>query len=208
VDIIIDSVNKLKNLLEHSGCEDGGITLDIDPNERHCQFENGACMTASFGGRSAVFVTSNPIRANTRISFMFGAPLDTPATRSAASAIINVITGFFCMSRVLHACPVSAHALCKKQLTTEISGRRVYCAGIIPSVNAIPAVQIVSKPQDADVILFGADGIISPNITGIITNFKSSKQIICLGPSTSGISRLEEIEHWCPFGTTQRDTEI
>ena len=41
-------------------------------------------MVASFGGKTAEFVTDNPIRARTKISFMFGAPLDTPQTRSAA----------------------------------------------------------------------------------------------------------------------------
>ena len=52
MDLITESVNKLETILEHSGCEDAGVVLDVDPDVVNCQFEHGACMTASFGGEA------------------------------------------------------------------------------------------------------------------------------------------------------------
>src|SRR5512137_2871306 len=120
MDIIRESVTKIKELLEHGGCGEGDVLLDVNPDAKNCQFEKGACMTASFGGRTADFITFDPIRARTRIPFMYDAPLDTPSTRGAASVIVNVVTGFFCLSRVLHACMTSDHAPCIGGLKREI----------------------------------------------------------------------------------------
>lgn len=78
MDIVTDSVNRLEEMLKCSGCEETGVRLDVDPDAHNCQFERGACMTASFGGRTAEFVTDDPIRATTKISFMFGTPLEPP----------------------------------------------------------------------------------------------------------------------------------
>ena len=113
------------------------VLLDVNPDARNCQFEKGACMRASFGGRTADFVTFDPIRARTKISFMYDAPLDTPSTRGAASAIVNVITGFFCLSRVLHSCEESFHASCLAELNKEIGGKRVYCVGTVTGIEQI-----------------------------------------------------------------------
>lgn len=202
MDILIDSVNKLETILEHSGCEEVGVLLDVNPDAVNCQFDRGACMTASFGGRSAEFVTSDPIRAQTKISFMFGAPLDTKAVRSAACAMINVATGFFCLSRVLHACPGSKHADCMKELGRVIKGKNVLCFGSMPAIeNTFPAT-IVTNHKDADVVLINAEGIIDVELDHLITEIKDTKRIICVGPSTAGVSRLQQIEHWCPYGTS------
>ena len=76
MDIVADSVIRLEEIIHHSGCEETGVRLDVDPDAKTCQYERGACMIASFGGRSAEFVTDDPIRAMTKISFMFGAPLE------------------------------------------------------------------------------------------------------------------------------------
>jgi len=132
MDIIVDSVNRLEEILACSGCEETGVRLDVDPDAHNCQFERGACMTASFGGRTAEFVTDDPIRAMTKISFMFGTPLETPGVRSAACAIINVATAFFCLSRVRRACPVASHAACLRELTEDIKGHRVFCREKVP----------------------------------------------------------------------------
>ena len=86
MDIIRDSVTKIKDILEHGGCEEGDVLLDVNSKAKNCQFEKGACMSASFGGRTADFVTFDPLRACTKIAFMYGAPLDTVATRGAAAA--------------------------------------------------------------------------------------------------------------------------
>ena len=67
IDLIIETVKKLEPMIKDSGCEDCGIVLDVHSDTVNCQFERGACMTASFGGRSADFITYDPIRANTKI---------------------------------------------------------------------------------------------------------------------------------------------
>ena len=201
MDILIDSVNKLETILEHSGCEEVGVLLDVKPDAVNCQFDWGACMTASFGGRSAEFVTSDPIRAQTKISFMFGAPLDNPSVRSAACAMINVATGFFCLSRVLHACPGSRHADCLKKLGTVIQGKKIFCVGSMPAIENASSVQIVTSYKDADLVLVNAEGIIDTGLGDLIAECKDKKRIICLGPSTAGVARLQQIEHWCPYGT-------
>jgi hypothetical protein len=200
MDILIDSVNKLETILENSGCEEVGVILDVNPDAVNCQFDRGACMTASFGGRSAEFVTKDPIRAQTKISFMFGTPLDTPTVRSAACAMINVATGFFCLSRVLHACPSSRHADCMRELGIAIKGKRVLCIGSMPAIeNAVPGL-IVTCHKDADLVLINADGIIDSKLGNLIEEIKDTKRIICIGPSTAGVARLQQIEHWCPYG--------
>ena len=201
MDILIDSVNKLETILKHSGCEEVGVLLDVNPDVVNCQFDWGACMTASFGGRSAEFVTSDPIRAQTKISFMFGSPLDTPVVRSAACAMINVATGFFCLSRVLHACSGSRHADCMRELGTVIQGKKILCIGSIPAIEDTFRTYIVTDPKEADLILINSEGIIVAGVGDLIAEFKDTKRVICLGPSTAGVARLQQLEHGCPYGT-------
>jgi len=45
MDIIRESVKKIKDILEHGGCAEGDVLLDVNPDARNCQFEKGACMT-------------------------------------------------------------------------------------------------------------------------------------------------------------------
>ena len=201
MDIIIETVKKLETMMKDSGCEDSGIVLDVRSDAVNCQFERGACMTASFGGRSADFVTWDPIRANTKISFMFGTPLDTARVRGASAAIVNVATGFFCLSRILHSCPGSSHNECHKQLLHELEGTRIFCIGSIPAIETAFRSTIVTNPHDADVILMNGEGIIEQGTGTTLLNYKDTKRILCLGPSTAGIARLNQLEHWCPFGT-------
>ncbi|OPX61700.1 MULTISPECIES: hypothetical protein [unclassified Methanoregula] len=200
MDLIRDSVLKIRELLEHGGCGEGDVLLDVNPKAVNCQFEKGACMTASFGGRTADFVTFDPIRARTRISFMYDAPLDTPATRGAASAIINVVTGFFCLSRVLHACPESSHAACLAEFRPYIGNRRVYVVGEIPAFGDHFRGQIVPDPEHADIILIGGDGMVISGTGNLIERYREKKRIVGIGPSVAGICRIHQIEHWCPYG--------
>jgi hypothetical protein len=200
VDIIIESVKKIEGLLENSGCAEGDVLLDVNPDAKNCQFENGACMTASFGGRSADFVTWDPIRARTKISFMYGAPLDTPATRGAAAAVINVITGFFCLSRILHACPESAHVPCLTQLKKEIGGRTVFCVGTMREIEREFAELIVTDPEKADIILINGEGITLEGTGNLVREKSKSNKVLCLGSSVAGVARLQDIHHWCPYG--------
>jgi hypothetical protein len=200
MDIVIDSVNKLAEIIRHSGCEEGGVRLDVNADAKPCQFERGACVVASFGGRSAEFVTYDPIRAMTKISFLTGAPLDTQATRGAACAIINVALGFFCLSRVCHACPVSARTSCQNQLYSTLAGHRIHCIGAMPVIESDLKQYIIKDPQDAEIILINGDGIITEGTGDILVSLEGSKRILCLGPSTAGIARLRQWEHWCPSG--------
>ena len=201
MDLIIETVKKLETMMKDSGCEDSGIVLDVRSDTVNCQFERGACMTASFGGRSADFITFDPIRAKTKISFMFGTPLDTPPVRGAAAAIVNVVTGFFCLSRILHSCPGSSHSECCRQLLCELEGKRIFCIGGMPVIETAFSSTIVKNLQDADVILMNGEGIIEEGTGTTLLNYKDTKRILCLGPSTAGIARLNQLEHWCPFGT-------
>jgi hypothetical protein len=200
MDIVIESVKKLEALLEHSGCEDVGVLLDVNPDAVNCRFEKGACMTATFGGRSADFTTFDPIRARTKISFMFGTSLDTPPVRSAACAIVNVATGFFCLSRVLHSCPLSSHDPCSSQLRGELAGKKIWCVGNVPGVESDSHLFFATGFSDADIIIVGGDGLIAAGTGDLIETWRKTKRIICLGPSTAGIARLFELEHWCPYG--------
>lgn len=200
MDIIAESVKKIREILEHGGCSEGDVLLEVNPKAMNCQFEKGACMTASFGGRTADFVTFDPIRARTKILFMYDAPLDTPAARGAAAAIINVVTGFFCLSRVLHACHESSHAACLGELRSEIANRRIYIMGEIPTSGHHFRGQVVSDPENADIILIGSDGIISPGAGELINRYSGKKRIVGIGPSVAGVCRIHGIEHWCPYG--------
>jgi hypothetical protein len=200
MDIIQDAVKKIRDILEHGGCGEGDVLLEVNPDARNCQFEKGACMTASFGGRTADFVTFDPIRARTKILFMYDAPLDTPSTRGAALAIINVVTGFFCLSRVLHACSESSHAPCLEGLKREIGGKKIYCIGNIPEIEYLFGEMIVSDPDLADVILVSGEGIVAQGTGDLIERHTGKKKVLCVGSSVAGVSRLHMLEHWCPYG--------
>lgn len=205
MDIITDSVDKLDGILQRSGCEETGVRLDVDPGAKNCQYERGACMTASFGGRTAEFVTDDPIRALTKISFMIGAPLETPNVRSAACAIINVVTAFFCLSRVRRACPVVSHAPCLNQLAEELAGRSVFCIGNIPALKKVTTISIVDNIQNSDIIVVNNEGIIDKSTGDLVATWTGKKRIVFLGPSTSGVCRLQQGEHWCPYGQPMPD---
>ena len=200
MDIITEAVKRLEEVMISGGCEDMGVHLEVDPDANPCQFEQGACMTASFGGRTAEFVTDNPIRAMTKVSFMFGAPLDNLATRGAACAIINVATAFFCLSRVRRACPVASHGACFKDLAKDLAGRRVFCIGPAPALARAPGVYLTEDAGEADILLVNHEGIIAPDLGDLLDGPGRSKRVVFLGPSTAGTSRLMEREHWCPYG--------
>ena len=200
MDIIIESVKKIEKILEHSGCAEGDILLEVNPATKNCQFEHGACMTASFGGRIADFVTYDPIRARTKISFMYGAPLDTLSTRGAAVAIVNVVLGFFCLVRVLHACPESAHKPCLTELKREIGGRRLFCVGAMPEIEREFAGLIVDNPEKADIILINGEGITLVGTGDLVERYIGSEHVICIGSSVTAVARLHEVRHWCPYG--------
>ena len=205
MDIVIDAVKKIKELTEHGACSDAGVVLDVNPDAKICQFEQGAPMSATFGGRSAVFTTFDPIRAPTKIAFMFGAPLDSAAVRGAAVAIINVVLGFLCMSRVLHPCHETSHAACHDEILRELTGKTLYCIGAMGKSGPAAFGHVIQNPSEADVIIINGEGLIGIDTGTIIDKYKENHRIICIGPSTAGIARLYELEHWCPYGRSCQD---
>jgi hypothetical protein len=71
----------------------------------------------------------------------------------------------------------------------------------MPAIETALKSAIVKNPQDADVILMNGEGIIEKGTGDIIRTYKDTKRIMCLGPSTAGVARLNQFELWCPFGT-------
>jgi len=198
MDHIICAVKRLQKMTLHSGCEDGNIALSVNPDRTVCQFEKGACMEALFGGRVAEFVTFEPTRATTRLGFLFDAALEKPAHRAAACAIINVMAGFLCLTRVRRSCSRESHEACRTALLKEVGERQV--GGL-----EIPAHVLESFPYrnpgkgDGDVILVSGEGLISPECKAILDG-PAGERVLLVGPSTAGVAALEKIPHWCPYG--------
>ena len=198
MDCIKNAVNKLQEIALHSGCEDGNITLQVNPDRTVCQFEKGACMEAVFGGRVAEFVTFEPTRATTRLGFLFGAALEKPVHRAAACAILNVMAGFLCISRVRRSCPRECHDACRADLLREVGNRQVSGIGIQGHIlESFPYHSLI--PSEGEVILVSGEGLISAECKEIVDGPKGEK-VILLGPSTSGVASLEKLPHWCPYG--------
>jgi hypothetical protein len=197
---IEESVQFLEERVQGSGCEDGAVNLRVDPDRTKCQYEHGVCMVASFGGKTAEFVTNDPTRATTRISFMFGAKFENPRLRAAACAIINALTGFFCINRVLHACPPGCHQACLNELKAKIGGRKVRLLGLSPRLDMELKGILVGNIEEAEVILVTGEGLVSDEGAGSIPVNGPGREMLCIGPSTSGVAILEKFPHWCPYG--------
>jgi len=195
-----DAVRKLEHILEDSGCEEGIVDLCVNYDANICQYPRGICMEGHFGGQSGQFITDEPIRTKTRISFMFGAPLTDQKQRGAASVIINTVSAFLCLARRLHPCTPDCHAPCLADLSREIADRRVYLVGSMPVLERALAGQIADSPEAADLILVAGDGMTTDAGVACIDNFRGKKRMIFLGPSTAGVSGLLNFEHWCPYG--------
>ncbi len=48
MDLIIDTVNTLETMMKNSGCEDGGVVLDVNADVKTCQFEKGCLYDCGF----------------------------------------------------------------------------------------------------------------------------------------------------------------
>ena len=200
MNIIEESVHLLEERVQGSGCEDGPVNLKVDPDCAKCPYEHGVCMVATFGGKSAEFVTDDPTRATTKISFMFGAKIENPRMKSAACAIINSVTGFLCINRILHACPPGCRQPCLNELKKKMNGRKVCLLGYSSTLEKELKTFLVDKVEDAEVIVVNGKGLVSEETARIITNLGMGKEMLLIGPSTSGIAILKKIAHWCPYG--------
>jgi len=198
MDILKDAVRKLEELTRGSGCEDGNIVLSVNPDRAVCQFEKGACMEAAFGGTTAEFITFEPTRGITRLTFLFGAALERPVHRAAACAIINVMTGFLCISRTRLSCDPECHAACMRDLIEKVGTREV--GGLHVPVNSLAALpHHADAPGGGGVVLVGGEGLISPE-AGALFGGDHATEVLLVGPSTAGVARLEGLPHWCPYG--------
>ncbi|HQA80011.1 MAG TPA: hypothetical protein PLV96_04370, partial [Methanoregulaceae archaeon] len=119
--------------------------------------------------------------------------------RAAACAILNVVAGFFCISRVLKSCPPEAHRECLAALRCEIGDAPVYQVGMMAAAKEKFS-YLVPDPDDAEIILVVGDGLIHPEISDLIEKHRGEKRILFLSPSTGGVSALLGCEFWCPFG--------
>jgi hypothetical protein len=195
-----DAIEKLEAILEGSGCEHGVVTLSVNYDTDVCQYPKGVCMEGQFGGKIGQFVTSEPIRANTRISFMYGAPLKNQKQRGAAITIINAVSAFLCLTRKHRPCTPDCHTPCLAELSREVAGKRIYLVGPAPVLERALRDQITDSPEAADLFLVAGDGMTSDEGIACIDNYLGKKRMIFLGPSTSGVSGLMNFEHWCPYG--------
>lgn len=198
--IIEESVHLLEERVQGSGCEDGVVNLRVDPDSTKCPYEHGVCMVATFGGKSAEFVTCEPTRATTKLSFMFGATFENPGVRAAACAIINALTGFLCINRVNHACVPGSHQPCLVELKKKINCRKVFLAGSSPRLEMELQAFLVETIEDAEVIVVNGDGLVSGEGVRSVTFSYPGKEMIFIGPSTSGVAVLKKIPRWCPYG--------
>lgn len=199
VDLVRDAINRLELRIAGSGSEDAIVSLVMDPDVVYCQYEKGVCIRAVYGGKSAEFITADPVVAKTRIGFMFGATLGNQPQRAAAAAILNVVTGFFGISRILRSCDPAKHPDCLAALRAEIGSGRVFPVGLHGNVLARFG-PVGESPAGADVILIVGDGLIAEGTGDLVAGNRGKKRILFLGPSTAGVSALEGCRHWCPYG--------
>jgi hypothetical protein len=200
MNLIAESAALLGEKLDRSGCEDGIVVIDVNPDAEHCPYERGACMEGAFGGRTAHFVTNSPIRAAPKVSDMVGAPLPNEMERAAACSVINAVAGFLCLSRRLKGCEKSNHPLCLAALTQELAGKLIYCIGDLRDIPAALGCRVVDTPEAADVLLVSGDGMISELGMALIDQHRGKKEILLLTPSTAGVAAMQKFPHWCPYG--------
>ncbi|TAJ45662.1 hypothetical protein [Methanofollis fontis] len=200
MNLIATAVKKLEETVEHSGCEEGAVSLSRSTTIPLCQYPRGVCIEARFGDRRAHVVTPEPIQACTKVSFMFGAPLERPIERSAACAIINAVSGFFCINRRLNACTETDHTRCKQALAAELRGKTAFVAGSSRTLPEDAGIAYTDDPAAADVVLVTGPGLIEADALAAVEGALQDRRVIFLGPSTAGVAALLKHEHWCPYG--------
>jgi len=199
--IIEESVQELEKVIEGSGCEDGAVVLRRNPGAANCQYERGVCIEALYGGRSGEFVTSDPVEATTKISFLFSATLANNTARSAACAVLNVVSAFLCLSRRVRACPASAHGACLADLKEYLGRRKVFLIGECPLLARELGPFMTQDPEDAAVLIINNEGLLGDRTYEVLARYTGSREILCIGPSTAGVAGLKRILRFCPYGT-------
>jgi len=197
--LLTDAVRRLEETVLGTGCEEGAADLRRDPGVPRCQFERGADLLASFGGKTAGVVTPAPVQTSTRLSSLFGRGLGSPEERTAALGIVNAVSGFLCLSRRLHACDPGCHGACLEELREELGGRRIHTPVQIPTVSREFPASLTDDPAGAGIILVGSEALIQEE-GGDLAAMAAGGRILLLGPSTTGVASLLCLPHWCPYG--------
>lgn len=200
--IIKKTVQQAEEIVEGCGYEHNAVSLTTIYDTDLCRYEEGTLMRASFGGMDADYVTDAPTNATTKLSFMFSAPLTKRPQQSAAVAIINVLAGFLCMSRRLHACSPQYHDTCIRDLQQKIGTKTLYCAGMMSHIRQVLKTQITEDITAADLILVSGDGLLGDEGERVGEAFldAAKKEFLFIGPSSSGVSNTLHCEHFCPYG--------
>jgi len=200
VTLLLEGVGIMTEAIHGSGCEDGAVTLRRDPDAPRCQFERGASLEASFGGRTAHVVTGSPVQTSTRPSSLAGADLPTPEHRTAALGIVNAVAGFLCLARQVHACDPGCHGPCMKELMDEIGGRRIFTPVNVPAVSQGLRTLMSSNAAGAEILVITGEALIQEEDPGTLREQAGNHELLLLGPSTSGVASLLSLPHWCPYG--------
>ena len=193
-------VKRIQTLTDGCGYENNKIILSTgaDQNDR-CPYETGTIITVTFGDRSTYFSSTYPMNVITKPEYMYSAPLTKPAHRASAAAITSALAGFLCFSRIYGACEASCHQQCMERIKAQIGTKKVHCIGKMKEIREISN-QIVSDPQEAELILLTVDGLNEE----ISYDPESRAPMICIGPSAGGIASLLERKHFCPYGRTKK----
>ncbi|MDD3976785.1 hypothetical protein L1994_08280 [Methanomicrobium antiquum] len=199
MNIISKAVKELETKIYGSGCDDGVVTFSKVQKPEKCQYLNGECIKASYGGKHVEIATSYPLELKTKVSFMYGQPLDSPVQRTAACAILNVLSYFMCFSRTARACGKDSHDACLKELKEIIGDKKVFLNGFTPEISNIVSENIAACPEDADIILVSGEGLFDDEKLNITEEFLTKKRVIFTGPETSGICTIENHEYFCPY---------
>jgi hypothetical protein len=197
--LITEAVQRLEANVCGSGCEENSVTLKRNPGGPVCRYVRGVTIAGHYGGRIAHSTTNFPIEANTRVSFMFGAALDTARQRAAALAIMNVVLGFLCLERTINACGADRYDDCLRDLISRIRGGRIYPVGTI-SLPAGESGVYAADPAEADILLVTGDGLCTDEGLALCEKYRDSGRLLFIGPETSGFCSLLDLPHWCPYG--------
>jgi hypothetical protein len=199
VTLLKEAVMMLEETVQGSGCEDGVASVRRRPDAPRCQFDRGASLEVSFGGRTAQVVTASPVQTETRLSSLFGRDLPEPELRTAALGIVNAVGGFLCLARKLHACDSASYEACMGELREEIGGRRIFAPVDVPVLSRELAPLIAGGPAGADILVITGEALIREEGTRELRD-TAVKEMLLLGPSTEGVASLLNLPHWCPYG--------
>jgi hypothetical protein len=198
--LLLEAAKALEGTAHGSGCEDGIATLKRNPDAPRCQFERGAMIEAAFGGKTAQVVTDSPVQTSTRVSSLFGEDLPSPEMRTAALAIVNVVAGFFCVARRLHACDPACHGPCMEELRGEIGGRKIFTPVMVPALSRGFAPLVAGSAGEAGILVLTGEALIREDGAEELRGLAAGHGVLLLGPSTAGVASLLSLPHWCPYG--------